>query len=156
RGIEHATVELAYRHELPLVATNEAFFSSREDFEAHDALIAIAEGSVIAADERRRLTPDNYLKSQAEMARLFADLPEAIDNTIEIAQRCSYYPKNRKPILPRFAGADVADAEAAEMAEAEELARQARDGLARRFAERGLCGGFTEEQYRERLEFEIG
>ncbi|WP_152979853.1 DNA polymerase III subunit alpha [Mesorhizobium sp. 1M-11] len=156
RGIEHATVELAYRHELPLVATNEAFFSSRDDFEAHDALIAIAEGSVIAADERRRLTPDNYLKSQAEMARLFADLPEAIDNTIEIAQRCSYYPKNRKPILPRFAGADVADAEAAEMAEAEELARQARDGLARRFAERGLCEGFTEEQYRERLEFEIG
>ncbi|PLP58678.1 DNA polymerase III subunit alpha [Mesorhizobium loti] len=156
RGIEHATIELAYRHELPLVATNEAFFSSREDFEAHDALIAIAEGSVIAADERRRLTPDNYLKSQAEMARLFADLPEAIDNTIEIAQRCSYYPKNRKPILPRFAGADVADAEAAEMAEADELARQARDGLARRFAERGLHGGFTEEQYRERLEFEIG
>ncbi|MBR2688070.1 MAG: DNA polymerase III subunit alpha [Aquamicrobium sp.] len=156
RGIEHATVELAYRHELPLVATNEAFFSSREDFEAHDALIAIAEGSVIAADERRRLTPDNYLKSQADMARLFADLPEAIDNTIEIAQRCSYYPKNRKPILPRFAGADVADAEAAEMAEAEELALQARDGLARRFAERGLHGGFTEEQYRERLEFEIG
>ncbi len=90
------------------------------------------------------------------MARLFADLPEAIDNTIEIAQRCSYYPKNRKPILPRFAGADVADAEAAEMAEAEELALQARDGLARRFAERGLHGGFTEEQYRERLEFEIG
>ncbi|MFE0015701.1 DNA polymerase III subunit alpha [Mesorhizobium sp. NPDC059054] len=156
RGIEHATVELAYRHDLPLVATNEAFFSSRDDFEAHDALIAIAEGSVIAADERRRLTPDNYLKTQAEMARLFADLPEAIDNTIEIAQRCSYYPKNRKPILPRFAGADVADAEAAERAEAEELARQARDGLARRFAERGLCGGFTEEQYRERLEFEIG
>jgi DNA polymerase-3 subunit alpha len=156
RGIEHAAVELAYRHELPLVATNEAFFSSRDDFEAHDALIAIAEGSVIAADERRRLTPDNYLKSQAEMARLFADLPEAIDNTIEIAQRCSYYPKNRKPILPRFAGADVADAEAAEMAEAEELARQARDGLARRFTERGLFGGFTEEQYRERLEFEIG
>lgn len=156
RGIEHASIELAYRHELPLVATNEAFFSSREDFEAHDALIAIAEGSVIAADERRRLTPDNYLKSQAEMARLFADLPEAIDNTIEIAQRCSYYPKNRKPILPRFAGADVADAEAAERAEAEELARQAREGLAMRFATRGLQGGFTEEQYRERLEFEIG
>lgn len=156
RGIEHATVELAYRHELPLVATNEAFFSSREDFEAHDALIAIAEGSVIAADERRRLTPDNYLKSQADMSRLFADLPEAIDNTIEIAQRCSYYPKNRKPILPRFAGADVADAEAAEKAEAEELARQAREGLAMRFATRGLHGGFTEDQYRERLEFEIG
>ncbi|MDQ0332849.1 DNA polymerase III subunit alpha [Mesorhizobium hungaricum] len=156
REVEQATIELAYRHELPLVATNEAFFSSREDFEAHDALIAIAEGSVVAADERRRLTPDNHLKSQAEMARLFEDLPEAVDNTIEIARRCSYYPKNRKPILPRFTGADVSDAEAAESAEAEELARQAREGLNVRFATRGLHSGFTEEQYRERLEFEIG
>jgi len=156
KGIEAATVDLAYRHRLPLVATNEAFFPRREDYEAHDALIAIAEGSVVAEDNRRRLTPDNYLKSQKEMSELFADLPEAIDNTVEIAQRCSYYPQNRKPILPRFAGADVADAEAAEQAEAEELARQAREGLAHRIATRGIHPGFTEEQYRERLEFEIG
>ncbi|WP_315928121.1 DNA polymerase III subunit alpha [Mesorhizobium sp. SP-1A] len=156
RAVEQATVELAYRHELPLVATNEAFFRSREDYEAHDALIAIAEGSVVAADNRRRLSPDNYLKSQAEMSALFADLPEALDNTVEIALRCSYYPQNRKPILPRFAGAEVADAEAAEKAEAEELARQAREGLEMRFRTRGLHEGFTEDQYRERLEFEIG
>jgi len=156
KAIEAATVNLAYQHGLPLVATNEAFFPKREDYEAHDALIAIAEGSVVAEDNRRRLTPDNYLKSQKEMSELFADLPEAIDNTIEIAQRCSYYPLNRKPILPRFAGADVADADAAEQAEAEELARQAREGLAQRIATRGIHPGFTEEQYRERLEFEIG
>ena len=98
-------------HELPLVATNEAFFPARDDYEAHDALIAIAEGSVVAADDRRRLSPDNFLKSQAEMAALFADLPEAIDNTVEIARRCSYYPKNRNPILPRFTGGDVDDAD---------------------------------------------
>ena len=79
RAIEAATVDLAYRHELPLVATNEAFFPAREDYDAHDALIAIAEGSVIGDDNRRRLTPDNYLKSQAEMSALFSDLPEAID-----------------------------------------------------------------------------
>ncbi|HUN12739.1 MAG TPA: PHP domain-containing protein, partial [Rhabdaerophilum sp.] len=102
RTIETRTIELAYRHELPLVATNEAFFRAKGDFDAHDALIAIAEGSVIAEDKRRRLTPDNYLKSQAEMAELFSDLPEALDSTIEIARRCSYYPKNRSPILPRF------------------------------------------------------
>ena len=93
RGIEAATIDLAYRHRLPLVATNEAFFPSRADYEAHDALIAIAEGSVVAEDNRRRLTPDNFLKSQKEMAELFADLPEAIDNTVEIARRCSYYPE---------------------------------------------------------------
>ncbi|WP_245417520.1 DNA polymerase III subunit alpha [Aminobacter sp. AP02] len=156
RGIEAATVELAYRHHLPLVATNEAFFPARADYEAHDALIAIAEGSVVAEDNRRRLTPDNYLKSQKEMSELFADLPEAIDNTVEIARRCSYYPKNRNPILPRFTGGDIADADAAVAAEAAELTRQAHDGLAMRIASRGLAEGYTSEQYTERLEYELG
>ena len=55
------------------------------------------------------------------MAELFADLPEAIDNTVEIARRCSYYPKTRSPILPRFAGGDAADSDAAVKAEADEL-----------------------------------
>ncbi|NUS21425.1 MAG: DNA polymerase III subunit alpha, partial [Mesorhizobium sp.] len=156
RMVEKSTVDLAYTHDLPLVATNEAFFSKRDDYEAHDALIAIAEGSVVAADNRRRLSPDNFLRSQADMARLFSDLPEAIDNTVEIAMRCSYYPKNRSPILPRFTGADAADKDAAEKAEAAELARQAREGLEARLAAHGPTPGYTVEQYRERLEFELG
>jgi DNA polymerase-3 subunit alpha len=156
RAAEAATIELAYRHDLPLVATNEAFFPVRDDYEAHDALIAIAEGSVIAVDDRRRLSPDNFLKSQAEMGALFADIPEAIDNTVEIARRCSFYPKNRDPILPRYAARDVADANAAVKAEAEELARQAREGLAMRIETRGLTGGYSVQQYRERLEYELG
>ncbi|RUU09365.1 PHP domain-containing protein, partial [Mesorhizobium sp. M6A.T.Ca.TU.002.02.2.1] len=68
RAIEQSSVDLAYINDLPLVATNEAFFSSRDDYEAHDALIAIAEGSDVAADNRRRLSPDNFLRSQADMA----------------------------------------------------------------------------------------
>ncbi|MET0941006.1 MAG: DNA polymerase III subunit alpha [Mesorhizobium sp.] len=155
-AVEAGMIDLAYRLELPLVATNEAFFPSRDDYEAHDALISIAEGAVIAADDRRRLSPDNYLKSQAEMAALFADIPEALDNTIEIARRCSYYPKNRNPILPRFAARDAADADAAVKAEAEELARQAREGLAMRLETRGATEGYSVEQYRERLEYELG
>jgi DNA polymerase-3 subunit alpha len=156
RRLETATLELAYRHDLPLVATNEAFFPKEEDFEAHDALIAIAEGTVVAEDNRRRLTPDNHLKSQAEMAALFSDLPEALENTVEIARRCSYYPKNRSPILPRFTGGDAGDAEEALKAEAEELARQAREGLAERIASRGMAAGYELAQYEERLEYEIG
>jgi DNA polymerase-3 subunit alpha len=156
RAIEQVSIDLAYTHELPLVATNEAFFSSREDYEAHDALIAIAEGSVVAADNRRRLSPDNFLKSQAEMAKLFADLPEAVDNTVEIALRCSYYPKTRAPILPRFTGGDIADADAAVKAEAEELSRQAWEGLEARLAVHGPTAGHTVEQYNERLAFELG
>ena len=68
------------------------------------------------------------------MSALFADLPEALDSTLEIARRCSYFPTTRDPILPRFAARDAEDAEAAIRAEAEELARQAREGLATRLA----------------------
>ncbi|WP_421925396.1 DNA polymerase III subunit alpha [Neoaquamicrobium sediminum] len=156
KAVEASTIDLAYAHDLPLVATNEAFFPAADDYEAHDALLAIAEGSVVAVDDRRRLTPDHHLKSQAEMTALFADLPEAIDSTVEIAMRCSYYTQTRKPILPRFTGADAADAEAAIEAEAEELARQAREGLDKRLAAHGPTEGYTEADYRERLEFEIG
>ncbi|WP_295806431.1 DNA polymerase III subunit alpha [uncultured Nitratireductor sp.] len=156
RAVEAATVDLAYKHELPLVATNEAFFPARDDFEAHDALIAIAESAVIAMDDRRQLTPDNYLKSQAEMARLFSDLPEAVDNTIEIARRCSYFPRTHPPILPRFTGADAADAEAALQAEADELRRQAREGLERRLETQGMAPGYEREDYTERLDYELG
>ena len=156
RRLEAATVDLAYRHELPLVATNEAFFPARDSFEAHDALIAIAEGSVVASDDRRRLTPDNYLKSQSEMSALFADLPEAIDNTVEIAMRCSYYPQKRKPILPRFTKVGTADPVEAEKAEAEELRRFAHEGLEMRFRTQGLTPGFSEDDYRKRLDYELG
>jgi DNA polymerase-3 subunit alpha len=156
KSVEASTIDLAYSHDLPLVATNEAFFPSRPDYEAHDALLAIAEGSVVAVDERRRLTPDHHLRSQAEMLELFADLPEALDNTVEIARRCSYYPKNRDPILPRFTGADAEDPEAALQAEADELARQAREGLDMRLRAHGPTKGYTEQDYRDRLEFEIG
>jgi DNA polymerase III subunit alpha len=95
RAVERSTVDLAYRYELPLVAVNEAFFADTSDYEAHDALLAIAEGTVIAVDERRRLTPDHHLKTQSQMRALFADLPEALINTSEVAQRCSFYPKSR-------------------------------------------------------------
>ncbi len=156
RSLEAATIGLAYELELPLVATNEAFFPVRDDFEAHDALIAIAEGTVIADDKRRQLTPDNFLKSQAEMAALFADLPEAIDNTVEIAMRCSYFPKNRAPILPRFTTGASDDPEAAEKAETEELMRQAREGLANRIERLGMAEGHTRAEYDERLEYELG
>ncbi|WP_127523341.1 DNA polymerase III subunit alpha [Mesorhizobium sp. Z1-4] len=156
RRVEAATIELAYRHELPLVATNESFFPAADDYEAHDALMAIAHGSVIAEDNRRRVTPDNHLKTQREMAVLFADLPEAIDNTIEIAKRCSYYPQNRDPILPRFTADEGGDAETALLAESNELKRQAREGLQRRFAAQGMAAGFSESDYTERLEFELG
>ncbi len=131
---EQRVVELAYEHDLPLVATNEAFFPTRDEYDAHDALMAVAHNAIVSDDSRFRLTPDHYLKSRAEMATLFADLPEALENTVEIARRCSFVLKTRKPILPRFTGA-TDDPEEAERAEALELRRQAVEGLDMRLAD---------------------
>jgi DNA polymerase III subunit alpha len=151
---EARMVALAYAQNLPLVATNEAFFLKREDYESHDALMAIAAGALLSQDNRRRVTPDNYLRSSADMVKLFVDLPEAAENTLEIARRCSYYPEGRSPILPRFTGSNKDGAEALDE-EAAELNRQAITGLEHRIKTIGLVEGFTEADYRERLDFEL-
>jgi DNA polymerase-3 subunit alpha len=150
-AVEPHLVNLAYTSGLPLVATNEAYFPARDDYEAHDALICIAEGTVIADDKRRRLTPEHYFKSREEMVALFKDLPEATENTVEIAMRCAFRPAVCKPILPRFAGVGE-DPEAAEAAEAAMLGELARKGLDERLATLGVAPGVSEEDYRKRLE----
>ena len=153
--VEPQIIDLAYEMDLPLVAANDVYFAEREDFEAHDALIAISQGKVLIQEDRRQLTPEHYFKSQEEMAELFADLPEALENTIEIARRCVTRARTISPILPRFAGAD-ADPEEAERHEAAELRRQAEEGLKRRLAVHGLAPGKSEKDYWDRLEFELG
>ncbi|HKT20921.1 MAG TPA: DNA polymerase III subunit alpha [Stellaceae bacterium] len=95
-------IELADRNALPLVATNDAYFADSSYFEAHDVLLCIAQGVVLSEPKRRRLTREHYFKSPAEMRVLFADLPEACDNTLVVAQRCAFMPEPRKPILPPF------------------------------------------------------
>jgi DNA polymerase-3 subunit alpha len=150
RLAEAALVELAYGQGIPLVASNEPFFATRDDYEAHDALICIAEGRYLAETDRRQLTAEHRFKTRAEMATLFADLPEALASTTEIAQRCAFRPRVQAPILPRFSvGESTID-------EAEELRRQAQAGLERRLTVHGLAPGRTVEDYRERLAYELG
>ena len=150
RAIEPALIGLADRFGLPLVATNEPYFAARSDHEAHDALLCVAEGAVMSADARRRLSPEHRFKTRAEMQALFADLPEATEASVEIAMRCAYRPTTRKPILPRFSipGDEAVDEE-------QELRRQAREGLEARLALHGLAPGHAREQYDERLVFEL-
>jgi DNA polymerase III subunit alpha len=145
RAAETGLIDIAYDQAIPLVATNECYFATPDDYVAHDALICIAGGEVVSAEDRRRLTPEHYFKSQAEMAALFADIPEAVENTVEIAKRCAFWVKGRKPILPRFVEGD----------EGEVLRKQAEEGMARRLATRGLVDGYTEEDYKKRLAFEL-
>ena len=147
RSTEPHLIDLAYAQSLPLVATNEPFFATPDDYEAHDALICIAEGRVVAETDRRRLTPEHYFKTRAEMAALFADLPEAIANTAEIAQLCTFRPRTEKPILPRFTSGD-AD-------EGVELRKRAGEGLTRQIALHGIAAGFSQEVYEARLAFEL-
>jgi DNA polymerase III subunit alpha len=152
RQVEAHLIDLAYSKGLPLVATNEPYFATSDDYEAHDALLCIAGGRLIAETEREQLTADHRFKTRAEMAVLFADIPEALASTVEIAERCSFRPVTRKPILPRFtvgAGADAVSEEAAE------LRRQAEEGLSNRLKVHGLSQGTTQEDYSKRLAFEI-
>jgi DNA polymerase-3 subunit alpha len=147
RASEPGLIDLAYDKRLPLVATNDVHFGVAEMYEAHDTLLCIADGTFVSQEERRRLTREHRFKSPAEMAAQFADLPEAIANTIEIAQRCAFRPKKRDPILPKFVPESG-------LSPADELRAQAEAGLVRRLA---LHGRHAEEQvYRDRLAYELG
>ena len=154
RAVESQLLNLAYDLDIPIVATNEPYFATQEDFEAHDALLCIAEGSYVAVDDRRRLSHEHYFKTAAEMRRLFADLPEALDNTIEVARRCAFRPEERMPILPPFLTGGAATTALAET-EAAELRRQSEAGLKERIAQHGLTPGYDVGAYAERLAFEL-
>jgi DNA polymerase-3 subunit alpha len=149
-SIEPELIDLAYDLELPLVATNEPFFPTPDDYEAHDALLCVADGAYVHQDDRRKVTPDHYFKTADEMAALFRDLPEAIENTVEIARRCAFRPRFHDPILPRFAEDAEGDAEGAESME---LERQAREGLKQRL--RASEPAAPEEDYWDRLKTEL-
>ena len=143
---EEVLLDLSYEAQVPLVATNEPYFATAEIYPAHDALMCIAEGAYIHQDDRRRLTPEHYFKSSSEMSALFEDLPEAIEQSLEIATRCAVRPRTRPPILPNFmedAGGD----------EHEELTRQARAGLTARL---NAADVEDRDAYDARLAHELG
>ncbi|MFM1959515.1 MAG: hypothetical protein RL588_1032 [Pseudomonadota bacterium] len=143
---EPGLVAYAYAHDLPLVATNDVYFPTADLYAAHEALLCIADGAFIGQDERRRVTPEHWFKPAADMRALFADLPEACDNTIDIARRCAFMVKKRDPILPRFPTSEG-------RTEDEELASQAREGLRARLATHAPAHPL--EAYEARLEQEI-
>ncbi|MDZ4372604.1 MAG: DNA polymerase III subunit alpha [Phenylobacterium sp.] len=143
---EGGLVAFAYDEDAPLVATNDVYFRNAQSHGAHDVLLCIADGSFVGQEERRRVTADHGFKSAAEMRALFADLPEACDNTLDIARRCAFMVNKRDPLLPRFTEGEVS--------ESDELARQAREGLKARMAV-GRANVFPAADYEARLEREI-
>jgi len=149
---EPQLIDFAYALDLPLVATNDVRFADADMHEAHDALLAIADGRRIEDTDRRRSTPDYRFKSPAEMAALFEDLPEAIANTLVIAERCAIAPTPRDPILPPFESENG-------LAEPEALKAQAEEGLEIRLQDMGWSKADFDEKakvYRDRLQYELG
>jgi len=146
RAAEDGLIELAYARRLPLVATNDVHFGAEDMYEAHDALLCIAAATFVSQDDRKRLTREHRFKTAAEMAAQFADLPEAIANTVEIARRCAFKPKKRNPLLPKFEPPSGLSAE-------EEIAAQAEAGLKRRLEKHGLHA--ERSVYDSRLKYEL-
>ena len=144
-----AALALGDAFELPLLASNDVRFLKRDDFEAHEARVCIHQGRVLADPKRPRDYSDQqYLKSPAEMAKLFADLPEALENTVELAKRCSLELKFGTYYLPDFPVPEGYDLDSY-------IRETARQGLAERLAAAPLAPGYTLDDYQARLEREL-
>ena len=143
---EPALLDLAYARDLPLVATNPTCFAEPHFHEAHDVMLCIADSAYVETPDRRTSSPDAWMKPAAEMKRLFDDLPEALANTLVVAQRCAVAAPKRKPILPSLAG-DI-------KGEAAMLREQAAAGLDARLAKAGIEGEEARQPYLDRLKFE--
>ncbi|MGN7679010.1 MAG: DNA polymerase III subunit alpha [Anaplasma sp.] len=146
--VEELLVDFAYEKDIPLVATNDVFFATKDDFHAHDVLSCISDGTYIVQENRRRLTAEHYFKTSKEMYELFVDIPEAVRNTPIVAQRCAFIAETRKPSLPHFPCSNG-------RTEAEELTERAKAGLDARLEDKHISED-RKEGYFDRLQYELG
>lgn len=147
KAAEKSLIDMAYARDLPLVASNPAQYAEPHFYRAHDAMLCIANSSHIDAEDRPHTNREAWVKSHRMMEELFVDLPEAIANTLVIAQRCATIPPDRKPILPSLAG----DLEG----EARMLAEDARKGLEARLEPYGEMSAEERKVYFDRLDYEV-
>ena len=155
RLTEEAFIDLAYKYDIPLVATNEVFFLDEDMYEAHDALVCISAGEYVANENRRKFSINNRLRSEAEMVELFSDLPEAVNNTVRIAKLCNYLSKKVDPLLPIFECPEGKTQD-------EFITEEAYKGLNERLEKAVYFEGMTaeekaeiDERYYARLEYEL-
>ena len=152
---EDKFIDMAYELDIPLVATNEAFFFDVGMYEAHDALVCIAASEYVSNDNRRKFSPNNRLRSEEEMVELFSDLPEALQNSVIIAKRCNYLSSKVDPLLPKFICPDG-------LTQDEYIDKRAREGLAKLMEKHVYTKDMTEderkaidEKYYSRLDYEL-
>ncbi|MFT6259305.1 MAG: DNA polymerase-3 subunit alpha [Rickettsiales bacterium] len=154
--IEKRLIDLAYKTNIPLVATNDNYFPDPDMFEAQDILSCIGTGRYFTENNRKKLTPEHYFKSSAQMEELFSDLPEAIENTVNIAKKCAIMAFERPPSLPKFHTGN-------DLSEKEELGEWSNKGLAMRLKIKFESEETTPEkqdeitkEYFDRLDYELG
>ena len=155
QATEPVFLQFAYKHDIPLVATNDVFFFDEDMYEAHDALICIAAGEYVADENRRKFMPTNRWRSEQEMVELFSDIPEAVENTILIAKRCNFLSKKIDPLLPIFICPD-------NKTQDEFITEEAYRGLDERMQAQVYTPTMTpeerheiDEEYYARLEYEL-
>jgi len=144
QATERSFIDLAYKYNIPLVATNDAYFLTPDMYEAHDALLCIAEKTYVSEQNRRHVTPEHYLKTEEEMCALFADIPEALQNTVQIAKRCAFMAEAKKPAFPNY--------DCKGKTEDEVLAEMAEKGFKERMKGRSKE---EREKYHKQMEFEL-
>ncbi|MDR1235627.1 MAG: DNA polymerase III subunit alpha, partial [Holosporaceae bacterium] len=148
--IEENAISLAYDLNLPLLATNNVCFPYRDDFESHDVLICVAQGRTVYDSERETSSPEFYFKSPEDMVALFGDIPEATENTLNLARRCSFMLNPQKPRTPIFKTESGKSQD-------DELRDVAAEGLNIRLEKLRDKDNFEEikKEYFERLDYEL-
>ena len=157
---EKTLASIAFKLDIPMVGTTAIYYAREEQRTAYEIQRAITNGANITVELdgtiRNDSDPSSHIRSTEEMVAMFEDMPEAIENAAAIARRCGYAMKKRDPILPRSINVEGLSVEEIETAEAQELLAKASAGLRERLAQVGVAGGFTEEEYWARLEYEVG
>ena len=152
REYTDAVLDIAAARGVPAVATNDVRFLRRAEFEAHEARVCIHDGALLADGSRvRRYTEEQYLKTPGELAELFADVPELLANTVEVAKRCSLEIKLGASMLPAYPVPATSTTE-------DFLRDQSRAGLEARLAAAPAPGAARRDpgDYRQRLDLELG
>ena len=155
KNVEKELIDLAFEKNIPLVATNDVYFLTKDMYEAQDILSCVGDSKVFTQTDRKRISKEQYFKSQEELEDLFSDIPEAIENTVNIAKKCQIFAFERPPTLPRFSTAEG-------FSEPDELRKQAKEGLEERLAHKFKLENINEDEqakinkeYFERLDFEL-
>lgn len=141
KRIEAQYIDLAANLEIPLVATNQVLFQNIDSHDSHDVLLCIEAGVVKEQTDRKQVSNQCYFKSPSEMSELFKDLPEAIENSVYISQRCAYMARPRDPELPRFVEGDLSESDA--------LKNDAHKGLEARLKQKFILENIPENKHEE-------